>query len=221
MKKSIALVIMLLSFKCFSQEAAVSKDQTNVAKTVIEEPELTDDQIRFFLKNTTKDRDGVHRIKSDERYPQLIRIFKKHPDLEEKIPESFVHLSTELAAFGYKFFGKIQEDKFRITLIYTNEVGTDLMLTRWNYRESGATISVAKNMINVKVGDEPAVLSFTSAGHGDGMWKCTWWKDGVSYEVYVGDSANSRDDPLLSREKVIGIASTFLESSATLRKPEH
>lgn len=177
---------------------------------VFEDAEIGEDVKKFLFKDVERDRDGLIKIKSNSRYTRLIEDFSKNPRLKHEMPPELKQVSKQLAKFGYQYFGFVIEDKHRSTSIFKNGETGYLMYTNWKYQKAGASFSTAASFLNRTVDGVPAVLSLMSGGDGTAIWKCTWWKEGVSYEVYITDVMNAREVPTLTSDQAMEIAKQFV-----------
>lgn len=177
---------------------------------VFEDIEISDDVKKVLFKNVERDRDGLIRIKLNGKYTRLIEEFSKNPLLNTEMPAELKQVAKRLAKFGYKYVGVVIEDKHRSTSIFRNGDTGYLMYTNWKYQKAGASFSTAASFLNRTVDGVPAVLSLMSGGDGTAIWKCTWWKEGVSHEVYINDIMNAREAPILTADQALEIAKQFI-----------
>lgn len=206
--KIVFLFLAFISGTCLAQDLPkVLLELGEKGEGIITDAELSKTQKDFFEKNLIKDRDGVILLKSDSEYQKLIETFKKHPDIKRELPSDFISAAEKLKLSGYSFFGILYEDEYRTSLIFTGS-NSELMFTRWNYKDAGATISVAGSFVNRSMAGVPAVLSRTS-DMTSAIWKTTWWKNGTSFEIYISDELNSRGSPALNSDSVLKIAQIF------------
>ena len=207
-----AILILVCSACAVAQSLPIElKDLSAKGDRVIPKDELTEAQRSFLWKDTTSDKRGFITMPVEERYVTMVPRFSKNILTNKVVPENFEATIEKLKNHGYTLNGILREDKNRFDAIFDDSAATSIMFTKWNYRMAGAQITVAQEFFNQKINNIPAILSLsTTTAIKSGLWKASWWANGVSYELYVPDKVDVYGVPQRTPEEIITLANIFM-----------
>lgn len=169
-----------------------NKDATGDVLTV---KKHTAEQRAFIWKDTTRGPDGYLRVQHMPDYLKLVADFRSNAK-KARPGKVIARLRPGyVLPKGMVFGGSIPEDQYRTTLVFDDAAG-GAALTVWNFRQAGAKVSVVEEVLNQVIGGRRGTLALTVAnGHTNALWKLAWFKEGISYELYVPDVLNREGLP--------------------------
>ncbi|MCS0584360.1 hypothetical protein NX784_22470 [Massilia pinisoli] len=176
---------------------------------IIRKRDITDDQRKSVLKGTEKTPEGYLKIGGSTETIDLPSSFANHP----RFLKSQTSRSKPATDDSLKLIGTLKEDDFRTDWQFQYKT-FDVTFTVWNYKKAGATITVFEDFLNQTVQGVPAALTLSQAEKSAKvLWKLTWWKDGVSYELYINDLLGRNNKPSMSPKEIISIAQLALDKT--------
>lgn len=173
---------------------------------------LNPEQRRFLWKDTTRNSDGYLDIESTAKYvtllPVLLSRLTSGPEKPPSIFKSKVSLNklTQL-----EYLGEFAESKHRASLFFRDTADRLLMLTIWDYEADRAQLVIVEEFLNVTIHGSKGTLSFVKAPNiQEGLWKLSWLKTKLQFELYVSDGLDSNRRPIRSKQEILTLARTLV-----------
>lgn len=213
MRQSLACVL----FACAAAAAAqtpppaltslANRNDTDGTLLIIKE--ITAEQRAFIWRDTERGPDGYLRVQNSPDYLQLVAGFRS--DAGKAPPRAGVARLRpgHVLPRGLVYGGAIPEDQHRTTLVFNSADG-GAALTAWNFRKVGAKVTVIDEVLNQVVDGARGTLALNVAGgHKNALWKLSWWKDGIGYELYVPDALGRDALPARRSKELVALAATL------------
>ncbi|MEV4780319.1 hypothetical protein [Burkholderia sp. LMU1-1-1.1] len=183
--------------------------------TIVSADDLTAEQRAYLWEKTSQDRSGFLAVDVDSAYLEVIKNFLHEPGINTTSTTYLKKLNSIMMGFDFSFAGVLEEDRNRYNAIYRDSYQTLMMLTRWEYKKSGAAISSAQEFFNQNINGVDAVLSLASAkNHSTGIWKLTWAANGVLYELYQSDKVDVYGKPSGGPDNILKVAMQIVDATS-------
>ncbi|NEX63117.1 hypothetical protein [Noviherbaspirillum galbum] len=174
---------------------------------------LTDEQRRFYWKNTRRSDAGYLLINAPYdyiRFPDAAARHARQGKSMTPLPafaEDLLAIPPSMAPLAV-----FTESPHRVTLLFEHKTLGTILLTLWNVEADGAQLFLIKEFQRELFPGTSGTLSLaTSPGHARVLWKMNWVKAGINHEFYVGDTLGEERRPSLSPEAVMNAAQAFLK----------
>lgn len=180
----------------------------NGSRSVTYIDSLNEEQRRFFWKNTTRNSDGYLDIESNEEYVTLLPVLLSRWASGPKNPSGIFRSKVSLNKLPQlEYLGEFAESKHRANLFFRDTVDRLSMLTIWDYEADGAQLVIVEEFLNVTIHGSRATLSFVKAPNiQEGLWKLSWLKAKLQFELYVSDGLDSQRRPIKSKKEILTLA---------------
>lgn len=130
------------------------------------------------------------------QYLAIPEIYWKKASAEKEPPK--YDLGKSLAKLD-GFSGLIEESPNRVT--YFVEVGKPperVMVTKWRFKDEGATICVPDALINTQVQGNPATIAIARAKSSENIASCLWKVDAIvekrtQYEFWLSENCSGKN----------------------------
>lgn len=182
--------------------------------TIVPVGDLTSEQRAYLWEKTSQDRSGFLVVEVDSAYLRVIEDFLHEPEIDKTSVSYLKKLNIIMADFDFSFVGALKEDPNRYNVIYKDSNQHLMMLTRWEYKKSGAAISSAQEFFNQNINGADAVLSLASAkNESTGIWKLTWASNGILYELYQSDKVDVYGKPSGGPDSILKVAMQIADAT--------
>lgn len=170
--------------------------------------DMTAEQRAFIWRDTERGPDGYLRVQNSPDYLQLVAGFRSDAGKPARAGMARLRPGCALPR-GLVYGGAIPEDQNRTTLVFNSADG-GAALTVWNFRQAGAKVTVIDEVLNQVVDGARGTLALNVAkGHKNALWKLTWWKNGIGYELYVPDALGRDGLPARRSKQLVALAATL------------
>jgi hypothetical protein len=141
----------------------------------------------FFLGRTTRKADHIEVI-GPPQYSDVIRALREVPEVRPWKTGKWV---CEIPKGGFTPTSLLEESPNRITHFFTTRRGIYAMLTVWNFQADSISVSIPRQFITGRIqGVDGTISKVLPAGnHESAVWKATWERGGIQFELYLPDSA--------------------------------
>lgn len=149
------------------------------------------------------------------QYLAIPEIYWKKASAEKKPPKEDLEKSlSKLDGFS----GLMEESPHRVT--YFVEVGTPperVMITKWRFKDEGASICVPDALINARVQGNPATIAIARANSSENIESCLWKIDAIveertQYEFWVPENCSVKN-PKRTYQSIINLIQENIQLS--------
>lgn len=173
-----------------------------------------EEQRRFFWENTSRNSDGYLDIESTAEYVTLIPALLSKLAWEPKNPSSTLRKRVRLNKPAHlEYLGEFAESEHKASLFFRDTADRLLMLSIWDFEAAGAQLVIVEEFLNVTIHGAKGTLSFVKAPNiQEGLWKVSWIKKKLQFELYVSDRLDSNRRPIKSRKEILALATNLISS---------